>query len=837
MSKEMIEEYGELCEALRQKFLAGLNREQRRAVISTEGPQLILAGAGSGKTRVLVHKIAYMLMFGADCYEKDPYLSAERLTKLRRLVESPGASWEQCVGLIGQEAPIRPWQILAITFTNKAAAEMKDRVAALIGETAKDIWLSTFHSFCAKFLRFEIDHLPGYSKNFTIYDTSDSQSVIKHCLKTLNLDEKQYAPMGVLSAISNAKNALMGPREFARQADHFYAQKVAEIYELYQERLWRSNALDFDDLLMLTVTLLEENEEVQEKYQEKFRYILIDEYQDTNHAQYRLAKILAAKRKNLCVVGDADQSIYGWRGADISNIRDFERDYRDAQVIKLEQNYRSVKTILDAANAVIENNGNRIPKTLLSTREQGDKITYYLAQDEHDEARFISDQISQLNTIYNMPYGDMAVLYRTNAQSRVVEEWFMRQGIPYTMVGGLKFYDRKEIKDIIAYLKVIHNPADTVSLQRIINVPKRGIGAASIEKMEAVAALEEFTFFDVLSNTDKVPKLTAKVKKGCEDLATLIFSLMGQMQSLSVRDLIEKVIHESGYLLELQQEGTDQAESRIENMKELLSVARDFAKDNNVEDTLENFLERVALVSDIDTADLDGERVTLMTLHSAKGLEFRTAFLAGLEEGIFPHSRALMDDSQMEEERRLCYVGITRAKERLYLTGAKMRTIYGRAQMSGPSRFIYEIPSELLEQEEPRRPQRPVYNGRSDSQQRIVNSPFRSAPTAPVGQTFAQMQQSQRQSLGQQDSSRLPNSSAMQGSVRQASTSPGAARISSAAAAGDWKAGDKALHKKYGVGTVVSVKGSGEEQELTIAFPGVGIKPFMVKYAPLQRVE
>lgn len=795
-----IMEYQVLREKLQEKFLYGLNPEQQRAVIQTSGPQLIVAGAGSGKTRVLVHKIAYLLRYrhGAGLDDLPPdYFSAADLDALRDLVDRPANTTTDCTPRMEQllAQGIKPWQILAITFTNKAAAEMKERVLSLVGTAAKDIWLSTFHAFCAKFLRFEIDKTGKYSHNFVIYDSLDTLNLIKNCLKELNLDDKHYPANSLAAAISNAKNILQGPAEFAEAVDNFHDKKTAEVYQLYQQKLVLSNALDFDDLLMVTVLLLETNQEVREKYQDKFKYILIDEYQDTNRAQYQLARFLAAKHRNLCVVGDADQSIYGWRGADIRNILDFESDYPDAVVIKLEQNYRSVTTILNAANAVIENNSGRRPKKLLSTREEGDKIQYYLAQDEHDEAKFVTDNIAKLNSIHNIPYGDVAVLYRTNAQSRVIEEWFMRQGIPYTMVGGLKFYDRKEIKDILAYLKVIYNPADMISLQRIINVPKRGIGAASIEKMLTAAAENNLTFFDVLSNMDMVPRLTAKVKQKCEDLTALIFSLMANLTKLPVRDIIEQVIEESGYMAELQQEGTPQSESRIENIKELLTVARDFAKEEGFENNLENFLERVALVSDIDTAEFVEEKVTLMTLHSAKGLEFRVAFLAGLEEGIFPHSRTLMNETELEEERRLCYVGITRAKEKLYLTSAKMRTIYGRSQMSGPSRFVDEIPIELLERQKKTKAEQSASARILDAESPVRKAaarPFRLAPVPPPAQS--------------------QNS------------------------AFDWKVGEKAQHIKYGIGTIVSVKGLGEEQEISIAFPAAGVKPFMVKYAPLTRV-
>jgi DNA helicase-2/ATP-dependent DNA helicase PcrA len=791
-------EYQGLREKLKVKFLDGLNPEQQRAVTQTSGPQLIMAGAGSGKTRVLVHKIAYLLRYGITGEDLPPaYFSAADLAVLRdsadQQVPTVTESDPRTEQLLAQG--IKPWQILAITFTNKAAAEMKDRVLSLVGAAAKDIWLSTFHAFCAKFLRFEIDKTGSYKHNFVIYDSLDTLNLIKNCLKELDLDDKHYPANALAAAISNAKNGLQGPAEFASAADNFHDQKTAEVYQLYQLKLIRSNALDFDDLLMVTVLLLEKNQEVREKYQDKFKYILIDEYQDTNRAQYQLARYLAAKQRNLCVVGDADQSIYGWRGADIRNILDFETDYPDAVVIKLEQNYRSVTTILNAANAVIENNSDRRPKKLIGTREIGDKIQYYLAQDEHDEAKFVTDNITKLNSIHNIPYGDIAVLYRTNAQSRVIEEWFMRQGIPYTMVGGLKFYDRKEIKDILAYLKVIYNPADMISLQRIINVPKRGIGAASIEKMLEAAAENNLTFFDVLSNTENVPRLTAKVKQKCEDLTTLIFSLMGNLNKLPLRDIIEKVIEESGYMAELQKEGTAQSESRIENIKELLTVARDFAEEEETENNLENFLERVALVADIDTVDFVEEKVTLMTLHSAKGLEFRVAFLVGLEEGIFPHSRTLMNETELEEERRLCYVGITRAKEKLYLTSAKKRTIYGRSQMSGPSRFIEEIPEALLDRQKKTKAEQSASARILDAE-----SPARKAAARPF---------------------RL---------------APVPAPMQSQHSAFDWKVGEKAQHIKYGTGTIVSVKGLGEEQQISIAFPEVGVKPFMVKYAPLTRV-
>ncbi|MBO5652037.1 MAG: UvrD-helicase domain-containing protein, partial [Selenomonas sp.] len=612
-------------------IFAGLNPAQKQAVEHTDGPLLIMAGAGSGKTKVLTCKVANLLAKG-----------------------------------------VAPWSILAITFTNKAATEMRERVDRMIGEGAKDVWLSTFHSFCARFLRREVEATGMYKRNFVIYDSSDSQVVIKECLKELNLDPKQYAPSSIQNAISNAKNQLMGPKAMARDAENFFQQKVAEVYALYAKKLRTNNAMDFDDLLMVSVLLLEEHEEIRVKYQNRFKYILVDEYQDTNGAQYQLTKILAAKHHNLCVVGDADQSIYGWRGADIRNIMDFEEDYPEARTIKLEQNYRSTKNILAAANAVIEHNINRKKKELWTENATGEKLTIYEARDERDEAEFIATTVMKQKTIFNASYGDMAVLYRTNAQSRVVEETFMRRGIPYTMVGGLKFYDRKEIKDILAYLRVIYNPLDTVSLLRIINVPKRGLGATTVAKLADFAENNGLTLFDVISSEEtlsQIPGITARVKKPLELFSTFIFQFMGYQSNMRIDDLIEKVLEESGYLRELQEEKKPENESRIENLKEFVGVARDFQKTED-NPNLENFLSTLSLVSDIDNAELEDDRITLMTLHSAKGLEFPTVFMVGMEEGLFPHSRTLMDENEIEEERRTCYVGITRAQRKLYLTCA-----------------------------------------------------------------------------------------------------------------------------------------------------------------------
>lgn len=733
----------------------GLNPVQKKAVQHSDGALLIMAGAGSGKTKVLTCKIAYLLQQGISAYN-----------------------------------------ILAITFTNKAAIEMRDRADALIGSAAKNVWLSTFHSFCARLLRMEIEHTAKYKKNFTIYDTADSRTVIKNCLKELNLDEKQYAPYAVASAISNAKNIMLSPQDFTAQASDFFEKKTAEIYAMYQKQLIDNNALDFDDLLMVAVELLENSQEVREKYQERFHYILVDEYQDTNGAQYRLAHVLAAKYGNICVVGDADQSIYGWRGADIHNIMDFEKDYPTAKVIKLEQNYRSTKNILAAANAVIENNINRKPKELWTENPQGEKLSVYEAYNERDEAHYIADNIIKQNTLYNISYNDIAVLYRTNAQSRSLEEGLMRAGIPYTMVGGLKFYDRKEIKDIMAYLKVIFNPADQISLLRIINVPKRGLGATTLNKLSAYATANDLSLFDAVSNTE-VPGISGKAKKSLSSFAEFIFKMMNSQTELSLHEFIQAVMDESGYMLELQAGQKVENETRIENLKELLTVADDFVKENEDEPTLENFLNSVSLVADIDNTDFDEDKVTLMTFHAAKGLEFPVVFMAGMEEGLFPHARTLMNDEEIEEERRTCYVGITRAQRKLYLTNAKSRTIYGRTVMYPPSRFLQEIPAQYIDQE----------------QAKVITNAFvNSSPRLS------------RHAVDLADGA--------WGRKKSVSVKPGVKPNMQL----QWRTGDKAKHSKWGIGTVVSVQGDGEETQLTVAFPDIGIKKLMQKYAPLEKV-
>lgn len=736
----------------------GLNPQQAEAVINTEGPMLIMAGAGSGKTKVLTCRVANLLQKG-----------------------------------------VRPYRILAITFTNKAAAEMRERVNNMSGPAAKDVWLFTFHAFCARFLRMEIDKLPGYGGNFAIYDTADSQNLIKQILKEMNLDDKRFQPSGILSRISNAKNALQDAAAFARQAGDFYEQKVADVYSRYEQKLQLNNALDFDDLLMLSIKLLQENKEVREKYQDRFDYLLVDEYQDTNHAQFLLTKFLAAKHRNICVVGDADQSIYGWRGADIQNILDFEKDYPDAKVIKLEQNYRSTQIILDAANAVIENNTGRKPKNLWTENKSGADIIYFQAVDERDEARFVIEQLQNLQRTENKKLGDMAILYRTNTQSRIFEEMLIKSGISYNMVGGLKFYERKEIKDIIAYLRVIFNPADSLSLLRIINVPKRGIGDASLAKIQAYAAANNVSLFEAVSNAAAIDGLSSRFVSKLDDLAGIIFELMNLAGEAPVEDLIDRVLRDTGYLEELENERTPQAQSRIDNLHELISVAQEFAASEE-ENNLENFLAHVALVSDIDDTELGEDAITLMTLHSSKGLEFPVVFLVGMEEGLFPHARTLMDETEIEEERRLCYVGITRAKEKLFLSSTKMRTIYGNTVTYPPSRFLQEIPARLVKTI--KRQER--FSALENFKQ--VSEKYSARPQKPAS-TF-------------NPHSFMPQKPA-------------------AAAGGTgtrFNTGDRVSHSKWGEGMVVSVKDSPDGQEVKVAFAGAGVRSLLTKYAVLKKL-
>lgn len=725
-------------------LLTGLNKEQQQAVQHTEGPLLILAGAGSGKTKVLTVRIAHLLAQG-----------------------------------------VNPYEILAITFTNKAAKEMKSRVEGLVGDVANRIWLSTFHSFCAKFLRFEIDSFLGYNSNFTIYDTSDSQAVIKAALKALNLDDKYYPVGAMIAAISDAKNQLLFASDFRKQARDFYQQKVADVYEYYERELRKNNALDFDDLLLVAVKLLQSNAAVLDKYSHRFRYVMIDEYQDTNHAQYLLAKLLASHWKNIAVVGDADQSIYAWRGADIQNILDFEKDYPNCTSIKLEQNYRSTKIILDAANAVIDNNEGRPEKNLWTDKMEGAKIQHFTAQSEHEEAAFIGDTIAKKHDIHDVPYGDMAILYRTNAQSRVLEEALIKRALPYTMVGGTKFYDRKEIKDVLAYLRVLYNPFDDLSLLRIINVPKRSIGATTVAKLQEYARANGTSLFMTLTQLHLIDSIKGKTKEKLEEFGILIFTLVSEMENRTVLDILESILDRTGYLAQLEESTDPQDQARAENIGELLSVAKDF-QDTNPSGTVEDFLEQVALVNDVDSFEQEESKVTLMTLHAAKGLEFPIVFLCGLEEGLFPHSRTLMNPEEIEEERRLAYVGITRAEKELYISNATTRTVFGRTSSYLPSRFIDEIPEELVDG---LRAKRKV----PDDIKRHVPQHM-SVTSRPVTKPIVRNE-----------------------------------------VIADWKVGDTAIHSKWGNGKVINVTGEGAGMKLTIEFPTQGVRVVMAKFAPVKK--
>lgn len=724
-------------------LVKNMNSEQSEAVRTTEGPLLIMAGAGSGKTRVLTHRIAYLL----------------------------------------DEKDVSPYNILAITFTNKAAKEMNARVEHLVGEEAQVIWMSTFHSMCVRILRRDADRI-GIERNFTIIDPTDQKSVIKDVLKSENIDSKRFEPRMFIGAISNLKNELKTPEDAQKEANDFHSQMVATVYKGYQRQLSRNEALDFDDLIMTTINLFERVPETLEYYQNKFQYIHVDEYQDTNKAQYTLVKLLANKFKNLCVVGDSDQSIYGWRGADIQNILSFEEDYPEAKTIFLEQNYRSTKNILNAANEVIKHNSERKPKGLWTANSGGDKIQYYEAMTERDEAEYVVKEIMK-HQRSGKKYSEMAILYRTNAQSRVLEETFMKSNIPYTMVGGQKFYDRKEIKDLLSYLRVIANSNDDISLQRIINVPKRGIGPSSVEKIQTYALQNNISMFDALAEVDFIG-LSKKVTQECISFYEMIQNLIKEQEFLEISEIVDEVLQKSGYRDMLDREQSIESRSRLENLDEFMSVPKDYEENTPLEEqSLINFLTDLSLVADIDEADTQNS-VTLMTMHSAKGLEFPIVFIMGMEESLFPHIRAIKseDDHEMEEERRICYVAITRAEELLYITNATTRMLFGRSQSNMPSRFLKEIPEDLLDSH-----------------------------------------------TGQKRQTIYPKSQPKRGfSKRTTSTKK---QVSSS----DWKVGDKVMHKAWGEGMVSNVNEKNGSVELDIIFKSEGPKRLLAQFAPITKKE
>ena len=757
-------------------LLNGMNDRQAEAVQTTEGPLLIMAGAGSGKTRVLTHRIAYLI----------------------------------------DEKMVNPWNILAITFTNKAAREMRERAEKLKTE-AQDCLIATFHSMCVRILRREADHI-GYNRNFTIVDPGEQRTLMKRILKNLNLDPKKWNERAILGTISNAKNDLIDEVAYANLAGDMYTEIVAKCYTAYQKELRQSEAMDFDDLIMLTLRLFDQNPDVLTYYQQRYQYIHVDEYQDTNHAQYQLVKLLASRFKNICVVGDADQSIYGWRGADMQNILDFEKDYPEAKLVLLEENYRSTKTILQAANEVIRNNRNRRPKNLWTQNEDGEEIVYYRANDEQDEALFVARTIDQLSR-EGYSHKDFAVLYRTNAQSRTVEEALLKANIPYTMVGGTKFYSRKEIRDVISYLNLIANPSDNISYERVVNEPKRGVGPGTVEKIRDFASSQEISLLDASANIMLSP-VKGKAAQAVYEFANLILDLRERLDDYSVTELVELVLKKTGYLAALAAQATLESQARIENIEEFLSVTKNFDEnpDNPADETgldkLSRFLNDLALIADTDDGDMESSEVTLMTLHAAKGLEFPVVFLVGMEENVFPLSRASEDEDELEEERRLAYVGITRAEKILYLTNANSRLLYGRTNYNQPTRFLREISSDLLN-----------YQGLA----RPANSSFKvsytNSDTSKFGQGMSLAQALQERKRQAAPSSISTTSLPFGKSSQSQPSKPEVA----------WAIGDIAHHKKWGDGTVLAVSGSGNSQELKINFPEVGLKKVLASIAPIEK--
>lgn len=736
-------------------MLDKLNERQKEAVLTTEGPVLVLAGAGSGKTTVLVNRIAYMI----------------------------------------SEKHIRPWNILAITFTNKAAREMKDRIERLLGDTAKDMWIGTFHSVCVRILRSCIDLL-GYSRDFVIYDTADTKTVMKECLRELDIDEKSFPVRNVLSIISNAKNDLMDAATFENVYKSDYRMSIiAKIYYRYQTKLRKNNAVDFDDIILNTVKILSENPDVLSKYQDKFQYILVDEYQDTNNSQYLLINLLAQANRNLCVVGDDDQSIYKFRGANIGNILNFEDDYSDVQKITLDQNYRSTQNILDAANSVISNNKGRMGKSLWTSNGDGNKVFVYTGTNEYDEARYIARQIKK-HFDEQGSFSDCAILYRTNAQSRVIEEMLMRESVPYKVLSGLRFYDRKEIKDIIAYLRVVYNPNDDVSLARIINEPKRKIGNATLEKARNIAREKETSLYDVISHADDYPEFKTAIKK-LLGFSEIIKSLIKLKDTVTIEDLTGRILNDTGYMPALVMEDTTESKTRIENLGEFISVITEFEKNEETGNTLGEFLENISLVSDIDGYDENEDSAVLMTIHSAKGLEFPIVFLSGLEEGLFPGMRSMESDDDIEEERRLCYVAITRAKEQLYITKTISRTIHGKTMPTTASRFFKEIPVEYLEDKTTLQPK-----------------------VAKV-----------MQDLG------VRNASAPKKEVYMTKGFGSSVKSSGSTDYSKFKAGDTVEHRTFGRGEILKATPCGNDCILEIQFESIGFKRLMAAFAKVKKIN
>ena len=780
-----------------------LNEQQKKGVFTTEGPVLLLAGAGSGKTRVLTHRIAYL------------------------------------IGELG----VNPWNIMAITFTNKAAGEMKERVEKLVGMGSDSIWVTTFHSTCLRILHRYGDRL-GYENNFTVYDTDDQKSVMKEICKRLQIDPKKMKERSILSAISAAKDELITPEEYEKNAlGDFRLQQIAQAYKEYQTALKKSNAMDFDDLIMKTVELFKADPQVLEGYQKRFKYIMVDEYQDTNTAQFNLIRLLASKYENLCVVGDDDQSIYKFRGANIQNILNFEQYFPNAVVIKLEQNYRSTQNILNAANAVIANNYGRKEKALWTQNDGGDKVQFRQFETGGDEADFVAADIQKNMREKNFHYQDCAVLYRTNAQSRLFEERFILSNIPYKIVGGVNFYARKEIKDLLSYLKTIDNARDDLAVRRIINVPKRGIGLTTLAKVQAYANEHEISFYQALRAASEIPSIGRAAAK-IEPFVTLIQAMRSKADLIPVSDLLQEVIDATHYVEELEAEGTDEARGRIENIEELQGKVLTY-EENETEPTLSGFLEEVALVADIDSLDGDDDRVVLMTLHSAKGLEFPYVYLAGLEEGLFPSYMSITSEhalEEIEEERRLAYVGITRAKQHLSVTCARQRMIHGQQQYNGVSRFVREIPPELLDQKGQRRHTRPeqkpdvlvqameFFRAKPSALQAGASSyADRMFDTDNVKPGYGRRQDTDVQNDRMQE----PEAGRNAGGVSAGSGSDGDDLIRKKLG---YTVGDLVRHQKFGEGTVLKIISGGRDYEVTVQFPNAGVKKMFAAFAKLRRV-
>ena len=757
-----------------QNLIEGLNDKQKEAVLATEGPCLVIAGAGSGKTKVLTHKIAYLI----------------------------------------SEKNVKPYNILAITFTNKAASEMKQRVEKIVGDVAQEMWMGTFHSICVRILRRFIDRI-GFDTSFLIFDTSDQKTVVKECLKALNIDDKAFSDRSVLSEISNAKNEMLTPKAYqAKYSGEFRKEKIGQVYELYQKRLRENNAIDFDDIINYTIDILSENPDVLQYYTEKFKYVLVDEYQDTNKAQFTLVTILASRYGNITVVGDNDQGIYSFRGADISNILNFEKDFPGTKIIKLEQNYRCTGNILKAANAVIKHNENKYEKKLWTENEEGSLPCLYQAEDEYDEANYVVKQIEHLKTEEYLKPKDFVILYRMNAQSRAIEDILRRENIPYKIVGGLKFYERKEIKDTIAYLRLIHNTSDNLSLKRIINEPKRGIGKTSLDKIQEISDKTGTSMYEIIKHAEEYD--LNRVKANAEEFINLIEELRLKKQELSISELLKEVLNKSGYTRALELENTVEAETRMQNLEEFLTVAIEF-EEESADNTLPEFLESITLSSDVDEMQDEDNTVTLMTLHSAKGLEFPVVFLVGMEEGIFPGYKSIGEPKELEEERRLFYVGITRAKQFLHLTCAKHRTIFGSTSYNAVSRFIKEIPDNLLDG---------VVNNDQEEKFNDMSYNWEYGKTSAGKVTTYKFDEAKNE-IKQKSTYQFRTAESFLSSLSQK-------RANSGVDITKYKEGMKIYHKKFGEGIIQKIEAEGDDYKLDIQFDKSGHKRLMAKFANLE---